>query len=228
MSRKTSSLRQRCGPAALSVGVVLALACPGAALAAGGAPLPAPDDPPTGHSPTRHDTACAGGVVVAHGTEGSVVVHGTEGHPYHADAGFAGDGGAGTNRATTGLDRVGADHTDDARAVPGRVAYAGARRRGATRGTTRETGSHPATAGNAEARKRRPRRRPRRAARHPRAPHRPTTRAGSGCPSRASSGSTDDGARNAALLVAAALLLAASGAGSLTVGLTVRRIARGT
>jgi hypothetical protein len=38
----------------------------------------------------------------------------------------------------------------------------------------------------------------------------------------------DADTRNAALLVAAALLLTASGAGSLTVGLTVRRIARGT
>ena len=198
MSRKTSSLRQQCGPGVLFVGVVLAWLCPARAGArrrrrpSAGAGRPA-DRPPRS---TRTTRACAGGVVVApHGTEGSVVVprhrRSTPTTPDTPDSPVT--CGAGTEpapRPASNRQRRRRSHVTTPAPSPGRVAYAGARRRGATRGTTRETGSHSATAGNAELESEDQddaRGEPHGTRERPPPPSR--RRAGSGCPSRASSGS---------------------------------------
>ena len=59
MSPRMASLRQRHTSAALTAYVVLAaLVWAGGALGAGGAPLPAPDDPPSSQPAAKGEGAC--------------------------------------------------------------------------------------------------------------------------------------------------------------------------
>ena len=218
MSRRTSSLRQRHKSAAFTAAAVLAaLTWIGAALPASGAPLPEPDDPPPSQS-TRSVKAPAPKTSTTNNTadarpaatnatptpDAPIVATPTEPAPRPAPA---------PAPAPTTVTPV----------VPSPTPSAAT--------TTVAPRAKPATTPK-------PKPRPKLAPESKRASTPPATATRTvlrpphdvdrlGLPLARLVPVTDGESTRTALLVAAAVLLAASGAGSLTVGLSVRRLARG-
>lgn len=215
MSRRTSSLRQRHRSAAFTAAAVLAaLTWIGAALAASGAPLPEPDDPPSSQStrsvkapaaktPTTNDTAEArpAETNATPRPDAPIVATTTEPAPRPAPA-----------PARTTVTPVVSSPTRSA--APAAVAPR----------------AKPVTAPKPKPNlKPKPNRAstPRLATATPTVLRPPHDVDRLGLPLARLVPVTDGESTRTALLVAAAVLLAASGAGSLTVGLSVRRLARG-
>ena len=213
MAPRMASLRQRHTSAALTAYAVLAaLVWAGAALGAGGAPLPAPDDPPSSQ-PT--------GRVKAPAAKTSTATRSGTDEP-----------SAPQTRVTPSPDPPVSAETAS------RTAPAPAPARAASVAATPvpSAASEPAVSRPAPSTTRatpptpKPRPKPDAAAVPRTTP--PTLRpphdvSRLGLPLARLVPVTSDESKRTALLVAAAILLVASGAGSLTVGLSVRRLARG-
>ena len=194
---------------------------PARALGAGGAPLPAPDDPPSSQP--------AGSVKAPAAKTSTAPNSGTDEPTRVADAAVTPD--ARIRRSPRSRDAHGTC-ARAARPLPRRRRPSRRRRPNRPRpqrraAPTRETRDHP-DSGQAQAEAEdHAAPVPRRTTPATAASARTTSRR-LGLPARAARPGRGRRARRvAALLVAAALLLAASGAGSLTVGLSVRRLARG-
>ena len=216
MSRRTSSLRQGHKSAAFTAAAVLAaLTWIGAALPASGAPLPEPDDPPPSQS-TRSVKAPAPKTSTTNNT---------------ADA-----RPAATNATPTPDAPIVATPTEPAprpapAPAPTTVTPVVPSPTPSAATTTVAPRAKPATTPK-------PKPRPKLAPESKRASTPPATATRTvlrpphdvdrlGLPLARLVPVTDGESTRTALLVAAAVLLAASGAGSLTVGLSVRRLARG-
>jgi len=211
MAPRMASLRQRHASAALTAYVVLAaLVWAGGALGAGGAPLPAPDDPPSSQ-PTGRVKAPAAKTSTA-------TKSGTD------------EPSAPQTRVTPSPDPpVSAETASRTAPAPARAASVAAT-------PVPSVASEPAVSRPAPSTTRAapptPKSRPKpRAAAVPRTTP-PTLRPPHdvrrlGLPLARLVPVTSDESKRTVLLVTAAILLVASGAGSLTVGLSVRRLARG-
>ncbi len=212
MAPRTSSLRQRHSRAALTAGVVLAaLTSTGTALGAGGAPLPEPDAP----LPTQSTRSVKAPAAKTSTTTDTTQAGTTE-----------------TSATPTPDAPIGATTTEPAPARTAPVAVTPV-----APAASQPAASRPApsatTRANRTTTKPKPRPKPKAAA----APARPRTTPPVlqpphdvrrlGLPHARLVPVTSDESTRTALLVAAAVLLVASGAGSLTVGLSVRRLARG-
>ena len=222
MAPRTSSLRQR-QRAALTAGVVLAaLTSTGAALGAGGAPLPAPDAPPPTESTQSVKEPTAKTSTATSRTEAPA-------QPKTST----------TPSPDPPVSAETATRTAPAPAPVPAPAPAPAPARAAPVAATPvpPAASRPASSATTRANRITPKPKPKPKPKATVAPARkPTTPPVLRSPhdvrrlglplARLVPVTGDDPARTA-LLVAAAVLLAASGAGSLTVGLSVRRLARG-
>jgi len=210
MSRRTSSLRQRHKSAAITAAAVLAaLTWIGAALAASGAPLPEPDDPPPSQS-TRSVKATA---------------------PKSSTTNDTAEARPAAPKATPTPDApIVATPTEPApRPAPAPTPVVPSPTPSVAT-TTVAPRAKPATT---------PKPKPKLAPEPKRASTPPVTATRTvlrpphdvdrlGLPLARLVRVADDESTRPGLLVAAAVLLVASGAGSLTVGLSVRRLARGT
>lgn len=204
MSRRASSLRQLWGHAALCGSAVLfTLIWPGATLGAGGAPLPAPDDPPAGHWVTT-----GGATTTARTAPSTSTIMPTPDPPTTPQPSRTTPSSAPAPTST----RTAAPVVPRQQAVTP-VSSAAAR---ATRAARPEAAPKPKPKPKATTT---PRRTQPAIARAPHDAYRLGLPLGALAPA-------GDAASNTALLIAAGILLAASGAGSLAVGITVHRVAR--
>ncbi len=215
MAPRMASLRQRHTRAALTACTVLAaLVWAGAALGAGGAPLPAPDDPPSSQ-PT--------GRVKAPAAKTSTATKSGTDEPT-----------ASQTRVTPSPDPPVSAETASATAPAPAARTAPVAATPVPSAVSQPALSRPAPSTTTHATTPTPKPRPRpkpEAAAVPRTTP-PTLRPPHdvrrlGLPLARLVPVTSDESKRTALLVAAAILLVASGAGSLTVGLSVRRLARG-
>jgi len=214
MAPRMASLRQRHTRAALTACTVLAaLVWAGAALGAGGAPLPAPDDPPSSQ-PTGRVKAPAAKTSTAtksgtdEPTASQTRVTPSPDPPVSAETASRTAPAPAPARTSVAATPVPSAASEPAVSRP-------------APSTTRATPPTP---------KPKPRPKPEAAAVPRMTP--PTLRPPHdvrrlGLPLARLVPVTSDESKRTALLVAAAILLVASGAGSLTVGLSVRRLARG-
>jgi hypothetical protein len=214
MTPRMASLRQRHTSAALTAFVVLAaLVWAGDALGAGGAPLPAPDDPPSSQ-PT--------GRVKAPAAKTSTATKSGTDEPTASQTSV-------TPSPDPPVSAETASRTAPAPA-PARTAPVAATPVPSAVSQPAVSQPAPSTTTRASTPTPKPRPKPHVAAVPRTTP--PTVRPPHdvrrlGLPLARLVPVTSDESKRTALLVAAAILLVASGAGSLTVGLSVRRLARG-
>ena len=230
MAPRTSSLRQRHSRAALTACVVLAaLTSTGAALGAGGAPLPGPDDPPSTLSTRSVKAPATKTSTTTSSRTDAPAQHETSTTPSPDPPGST------TTTKTTKTTRT-APAQAPAAARPAPVAATPIQP-----AVTQPSVSRPAPSNVTRANRTTPKPKPKpkpkataKAAAHPAGPRttRPVLKPPHdvrrlGLPLARLVPAADGESTRTALLVAAAVLLVASGAGSLTVGVSVRRLARG-